>query len=428
MKTFSHIPGVARSAAVLERKEAGAEPKTPLEIKAALDKISDQVKQHGEKAIAEAEKGIKLSTENKEQIDVLLTKQGELSAQLTDSLARLEEVEQKAARRGAGPQEEKSIGRQFVEQEGFANFCKEKGKSKFSVGFKAVTTITSATSGTGAAGANVVRDRVVSPMMTPGQRQLTVRDLIMPGRTASNAIEYVQETGFQNMAAVQAAEGNAKAQSDIAFTLVNSSVATIAHWVKASKQILSDAPMLESYIDGRLRYGLEYAEELQLLMGSGSGGNLNGIYTQATAYSAPAGALVGSATIIDIIRLAMLQATLAEYPPDGTILNPTQWAAIELLKDSEGRYIIGNPQGTLQPTLWGRSVVATQAMTTDKFLVGSFGMGAQVFDREDAGVTVSTEDSDNFTKNLVTILAEERIALAVYRPEAFIKGDLGLVS
>lgn len=399
-----------------------------IEVKEALAKINDQVKEIGEKAVAEAAKGVTMSKEAKEKADELLLKQGELLEAQKALGDRVTEIEQKGARRGGEHDEVKTLGQTFTAQEGFDAFLKGRGKRSFAMDVKAVTTITSATTGTGAAGGNVRADRIQSPLMMPNQRRLTVRDLIAAGRTDSSSIEYVQETGFQNMAAVQATEGAAKAQSDIAFDLVNSPVATIAHWVLASKQILDDAPMLESYIDGRLTYGLKYQEELQLLLGSGSSGNLNGIYTQATAYSQPAGALVGSATILDIIRLAMLQAALAEYPADGTILNPTQWAAMELLKDSEGRYIIGNPQGTAQPTLWGRPVVATNAMTTDKFLVGSFGMGAQVFDREDANVQVSTEDSDNFRKNLVTIRAEERIALAVYRPEAFIKGDLGLVT
>lgn len=403
-------------------------PVMEVETKEALDKITSQVKEFAEKAIAEAKRGIDLTEKEKERVDDLLVKQGEIVTGFNEFKTRLEEIEQKAARRQRGDLEEKSIGQQFVESEGFKSFRGEKGKGKYGMNFKAVTTITSATSGTGAAGANVRADRIASPLLTAPQRRLTVRDLMMPGRTDSSSVEYVQETGYQNMAAVQASEGAAKAQSDIAFNLTTSAVATIAHYVKASKQILADAPMLESYIDGRLRYGLEYQEELQLLMGSGTGGNLNGIYTQATAYSAPVGALVGSATVIDIIRLAMLQSELAEYTTDATVLNPTQWAAIELLKDTTGRYIIGNPQGTLSPTLWARPVVATQAMTTDKFLVGPFKMGSQVFDREDAAVLVSTEDQDNFIKNLVTVLAEERLASAVYRPEAFVKGDLGLVA
>ena len=81
------------------------------------------------------------------------------------------------------------------------------------------------------------------------------------------------------------------------------------------------------------------------------------------------------------------------------------------------------PQGTLSPTLWGLPVVATQSMASGKFLAGAFQLGAQIFDRMDAMVEISTEDDQNFRKNLVTVLAEERLALAVYRPEAFVKGD-----
>jgi HK97 family phage major capsid protein len=119
----------------------------------------------------------------------------------------------------------------------------------------------------------------------------------------------------------------------------------------------------------------------------------------------------------------MLQASLAESPASGIVIHPTDWAGIETTKDSAGNYIIGDPAATLQPRVWGLPVVSTQAMTVDKYLVGAFRLGAQIFDRQDARVEVSTEDSDNFRKNLVTILAEERLALAVYRPTAFVKGD-----
>lgn len=199
---------------------------------------------------------------------------------------------------------------------------------------------------------------------------------------------------------------------------------TIAHFVLATKQILSDVPMMQSYIDGRLRYGLRYAEENQLLNGSGVGTDLNGIYTQASAYSAPIEpTAAGDLTKIDVIRLAILQAFLAEFPANGIVLNPRDWADIELTKTTDGAYIFANPQGGSEPRLWRLPVVETQAMAVDKFLTGAFQMGAQIFDREDATVEASTEDSDNFRKNLVTILAEERIGLAVYRPESFVKGD-----
>lgn len=260
-------------------------------------------------------------------------------------------------------------------------------------------------------------------IVAPVVRRLTIRDLLMPGRTNQASIQYPKETGFTNSAATHTeTAGTAKPQSEIKFDIVTTSVTTIAHWVLATRQILDDAPMLQSYIDGRLRYGLKLVEENQLLNGGGTGTDLNGIYTQATASTANL-AVVSAPTKIDVIRVAMLQATLAEFPPNGVVLHPTDWAGIELTKDTAGAYIIGSPQDSAQPRLWGLPVVETQAMALDKFLVGSFNMGAQIFDREDANVAVSTEDSDNFRKNLVTILAEERLALAVYRPESFVKGD-----
>jgi HK97 family phage major capsid protein len=400
-------------------------------VKDALSKISDKVKEVGEKALSEAEKGVKLSASNKEQIDELLLKQGELIQAQKDLDARLAEAEQKSARDHGKGKKLDTIGHQFVDSEGFKSMADARGPAKYHMGFKAVVDINSGTTGTGAAGDLVVPQRVENPMMTPGLRRLTIRQLIGAGRTNSNSIEYVKESGFQNMAAAQGNEGTAtqseKAQSDIAFEDASAPVVTVAHWMRANKQILADAPRLQSYIDGRMRYGLAFKEELMLLMGAGGAGVMEGVYTAATAYANP-GVTVVDQTAIDTIRLAILQGEVAEYPVDGVVLNPIDWASIELTKDDVGRYIIGNPQGNVTPTLWGRPVVATQAMTIDKFLVGAFGMGAEVFDREDAAVLVSTEDGDNFRKNKVTILAEERLALAIYRDEAFIKGDFGFVT
>jgi HK97 family phage major capsid protein len=115
------------------------------------------------------------------------------------------------------------------------------------------------TTGTGGAGDGIAPDRLAG-IITPPERVMTVRSLLMPGRTASNLIQFVQETGFQNMAA-PVAEGAAKPQSDLTLELVDTPVRTIAHWFKASNQVLADIPLLQSYIDGRARYGLKYEEE-----------------------------------------------------------------------------------------------------------------------------------------------------------------------
>ncbi|WP_350030034.1 phage major capsid protein [Caballeronia sp. GAFFF2] len=416
------LAGIGSIAAAegFRRKNGGAGGDNPEQVMekvtAELKRIGDEVKKSGEEALKQAKSAGDVSAETKAKVDELLLKQGELQARLT-------EAEQKLSRRGSeGGEQVKSLGQLVTENEGIkAVMAAREGKAR--MGLKAITSLT--TNADGSAGALVNADRVQG-IVAPPQRRMTVRDLLTPGRTTSNAIEYMRETGFTNNAAIQATEGAAKAESTMKFDLQTTTVATIAHFVKASKQILDDAAMLASYIDGRLRYGLAYVEELELLKGSGTGGHLNGIYTQAIAYAAPF--VLSGATSIDMLRLALLQSELAELPATGIVTNPTDWTRIELTKTTDGAYLFANPQSIAGPTLWGRPVVNTQAMDVDSFLVGAFKLGAQVFDREDANVQVSTEDGNNFTTNMVTIRAEERLGLAVYRPAAFIKGDFGLVS
>lgn len=299
--------------------------------------------------------------------------------------------------------------------------CWTRPRGRQIVEVKDISSLT--TDAAGSVGALIQPDRA-APVMLP-QRRMTVRALLAQGNTSSAQIEYEREKLFTNSAA-PVAEGTSKPQSELQFEDATANVRTIAHWMRASVQVLADAPALRSIIDQRLRYGLSYVEETQLLNGSGTGQNLPGLVTNATAYAAP-GSLTATAAI-DIIRLMILQVALAEYPANGIVMNPIDMAAIEMLKDGDGRYLIGNPQGTIDKRLWGLPVVETQAMTVDKALVGAFNLGAQIFDRQDATVEVSTEDGDNFTKNKVTIRAEERLALAIYRPQAFVYGDLGRVA
>lgn len=378
------------------------------EFKAATDKV----KETAEDIKGKMEKGEKLSEKAKETADEALMKFNELKAQY-------DELEQKLSRRGAEEPIAKSLGRQMVDSEQYKQLKDDpRGVKNAKMSVKA-TTITNATAGA------LVEPQVVGGVITPPERKLTIRDLLMPGQTDSSAITYMRETGFTNNAAPQANQGAKKAQSDITFDRKTENVETIAHFIKVAKQILNDASMLASSIDQRLMYGLKLKEEEQLLNGDGLNGNLHGIIPQATAFSNPAAA-VKKYTIIDQMRLAMLQAILAEYPASGHVLNPIDWATMELLKDNEGRYIIGQPQGETNPTLWRLPVVETQAITPTKFLTGAFNMAAQIFDAEDASIEVGFEN-DDFTRNLLTILCEERLALAVYRPEAFIYGTLQAV-
>ena len=385
------------------------------EVKAAFDAKHDQVKALAEEALGKAQKGEDLSAATKQLADEALVG-------MNEAKARLDELEQKIARKGADDETRpRSIGEQVLAADEMKAFLASRAsRGRASVEVKAIITSLT-TDAMGSAGDLIVPDRLPG-ILAPGQRRLTVRDLLTPGRTSSTSVQYVKETGFTNAAAtVSETTGALKPQSDIKFDIATSSVTTIAHWVLATRQILDDAPMLQSYIDGRLRYGLALVEENQLLNGGGTGTDLNGIYTQATAFTAPI-TIPAPVTRIDVLRLAVLKSALAELPTTGAVLHPADWASIELLKETTGAYLIGNPQGALAPTLWSLPIVATQAIAQGNFLTGAFRLGAQIFDRWDARVEISTEDDQNFRKNLVTILAEERLALAVYRPEAFVKG------
>lgn len=383
------------------------------EVKAAFDQRFDELKAIAQNALGKAEKGEPLSEGAKQTADEAITAANEAKT-------RLDELEQKMARGGGEDERYQTPGQQFTGSDDIKSFMDNPTAGK-RVGVEVKAIVSSLTTdANGSAGDLIVPQR--GAMLDPVTRRLTVRDLLTPGRTNSNAIQYPVETGFVNNAAtVSETTGPLKPQSEIKFDIRTTSVTTIAHFLLATRQILDDVPMLESYIDGRLRYALAYVEENQLLNGGGTGTDLNGIYTQATAFAAGA-SIVTSPTKIDVLRYAMLQSALAELPATGHVLNPIDWAGIETTKDAAGGYIIGNPVGTLAPTLWGLPVVATQAMAAGNFLTGAFRLGAQIFDRMDARVEISTEDSDNFRRNLVTILAEERLALAVYRPEAFVKG------
>ena len=385
------------------------------QVQADLKGVSDDLKTYAEKSQKEISNHAALSAETKASVDKLLIQQGELQARVQTAEQLMAKLDNGEGGRGRA----KSMGEEFIAAEGFEAFAAKAAgglKSSFSHGLKA--TVTSLPT---SAGDLIVPQHV--GLILPAQRRLTIRDLLSWGRTTSNSVEFVRETGYTNNAApVSENPTNVKPESNLVFELDSAPVATIAHWIRASKQVLSDVAMLASYIDGRLRYGLGLKEEAQLLMGSGIGLNMDGLYTQAIAYSNP-GVTVQAETAIDRLRIALLQVTLAEYDADGIVLSPVDWAEIELTKTTDNAYLFASPTGMAVPGLWGRPVVATQAMTAGDFLVGSFQQAAQGWDREDATVTVSTEDRDNFVKNMVTILAEERVALTVYRPEALVKGD-----
>ncbi len=386
------------------------------ELGASLASIKEQVGNLATDFTSKLAANGEVSAELKEKTDKALSELGDVTTRLSD-------MEKRAAReRVGGDPDEKSLGDIVVEAAGAQSFDSSyRGMIKVKADRAAITSANTTVGAGRSQGTSLVPGARVPGIFGLPERQLTIRDLVMPGQTASSTIEYVKETGFTNNAA-PVAETTTKPYSDLTFDMTSSPVRVLAHLFKASRQILDDAPALRSYIDGRARYGLRFVEENQLLNGSGTGQNLHGLVPQATAFN-PAFAAADE-TAIDRLRLAVLQVVLAEYPATAFVLNPIDWAKIELTKDAGGNYIIGNPQGSLTPTLWNLPVVSTQAMAAGEFLTGAFSYAAQIFDRMDIEVLLSSENVDDFEKNLFTIRAEERLAFAVYRPESFVTGDV----
>lgn len=386
-------------------------------VSADLTRVSDDLTKKAEAAMAEAKNLGTLTAETKGEVDKLIVAQTEATGKVEAITARLEDMEKKAARRGSDNEKVRSMGAQFVEDE----TIKSLDSNKVQAGQTYRATVKNITSAD-------IAEGIVEPTRLPGidqmpKQRLFIRDLIATGRTNSSAIFWVQQTGFTNNAAV-VAEGALKPTSTITFATQVTPVVTIAHLFKASKQILDDFAQLQSTVDAELRYGLRYAEEEEILFGAGGAGNIEGIVPQASAF-VPEFAPEARQNIDDI-RLAILQAQLARLPSTGIVLHHTDWAKMELTKDANEGYILANPLSLAGPRLWGLPVVATEIPAFEgNLLVGAFNTAAQFFVREDANVVIATTNADDFEKNMLTIRCEERGALAVKRPEAFVYGPFG---
>lgn len=330
---------------------------------------------------------------------------------IDDVKGRVTDLERRGARERDVTEAPVSWGSTFIEskkQEIEALAKSTKGSVGLSL--KALTTGTTS-------GGPLTQPYRDSTTMMP-RRRLTVRDLLSVVSIASGSVEYARQTARATGAAA-VAEGAAKPESSLAFELVTLPTRVIAHWTKASRQILDDAPQLGDMIDVEMRSGLALAEEGQLLLGSGSGQNLTGLVPAATAFSDPTG--IVSPTMLDKVSAGILQVNLADFEANGIVLHPTDWTKIGLLKDAGGNYILGNPGETTEPRLFGLPVVRTSALPAGHFLIGDFAAAATLYDRWEPRVEVGFE-LDDFTKNLVTILAEERLALAIRQSAALVYG------
>lgn len=390
----------------------GGTAMTPEQLGKFVKDALDEVKKIADGAEKEVKRLGDLSTETKANADQAL-----LKFNVLDELkSRVDDMEQRMSRPGGAGlgDEEKSFGLQVAESDAVkALASKERPSARIEL--KAITTANNS------AGGFIVSQRETEPVAMPRRPDLIMRDLltVMPIETGS--VDYPKQSVRTN-AAAPVPEGEAKPYSNYGWTRATAPVRTIAHLAKLTRQALDDAPRLQAEVDSEMRYGLALAEDSQILLGDGTGENLLGLYPQATAYAAPSGISITTPNKMDKLRLALLQASLGLYPADAIVLHETDWTDIELTKDANGRYIFANPTGIAGPVLWGKRVLSTVSMAQGTFLVGAFRVAATLYDRLSPEVLISSENADDSEKNLLTMRCEERLALAVKRPAALIKG------
>jgi HK97 family phage major capsid protein len=317
----------------------------------------------------------------------------------------------------------RSIGAMLVESEQYKAFKKGTPYQRSGVEFADLiqfrATVTTA---------SISADEIILPDRLPGvqmllQQRLTIADLLAQGQTASNKIQYIQETSYTN-AAAGVNEGATKPEASFEVELAEASVRKIAVTAKISDEMLEDWPYIQSYVDSRLSFMVQEREELELLLGDGNAPNITGLLNTADIQTQA----MGTDSAVDAIYKAITKIRVtAKVEPDGVVIHPNDWEDIRLTKDANGQYLAGGPfyapygqgQFTAIDRIWGLPTVVTSNMTENTALVGAFRTQAQVFRRKGLTIEMTNSNEDDFKKNLVAIRAEERLALCVYRPEAF---------
>ena len=268
-------------------------------------------------------------------------------------------------------------------------------------------------------------DRVAGYKFDP-TRSTHVRQLIPTGSTASDVVRFVKESAYDNGAAATA-EGATMAQSDFDFTASDANVQKISTYFRISEEMLADTPQLTSYLSSRAPEKLLEVEDTQILSGTGVAPQLSGIITDSTDFAAGGFAnAIESANEFDVLTVAMNQLALANYQANYIMINPTDFHKILLLKDSNNNYLKDQWYQGLEPRINGVPVVLSTAITSDKYLIGNFSVGTQLWIRDNVSVEFFREDGTNVRDGFVTCRVMERVALTNYLPNAFVNGDFSV--
>lgn len=272
-------------------------------------------------------------------------------------------------------------------------------------------------------------------IVTAYTQRPTIASWLGSGTITSNAIVYFVEKVWDdstNGTFGMIAEGADKpGMTPPDYTEVTEVLKKLAGWIKLSMEMAEDAEFLVSEINNRLLFQLLVAEEAQLLNGDGTGQKIKGLLNREGVQKKISANAAGN---LDAVYESMNAVfTKTGLRADGIVINPADYEKFRLQKDSNGQYLAGGPftgqygvGGILQdPPLWGLNTIQTTSIPAGKVLIGAGQAAATVYRKGGIRVETSNADRDDFTKNQFTILAEERLALAVRRPDAFVELTLG---
>ena len=365
-------------------------------LEKAIEKFEGQLKEKGS-----------VDTEVKSEVNALATKFKELQDEIKD-------IAQKANGYQGG-ESHLSIGEAFVKSAQFqALQAKNVERARIELPQNLVETKSTTINGTG------TTFPFQRPGMIPGSFvPLTVRAAMRVIPVTSNAVNSLREASWLNSAA-EASEGSAKRESDITFEPYDVPVRTVAHWLKISNQLLADAPAVVAYIETRLRDGLEQRIEAQLLNGNGSSPNISGLTNAGnfTAYTPTSGD-----TLVDAINRIKYTMWATGNMPDIVIVNPADWGAMERTRETAGggMYLYGAPGTNAGMNPFGLNVILSTYLQAGRVLVGRFSDSAVLYERSGTVVEMGYQNAD-FTNNLITIRAEQRLGLGVDRPAGIYYG------
>lgn len=274
----------------------------------------------------------------------------------------------------------------------------------------------------------VVADETIVPQFKFDPTRAThIRQLLPIGSTDAQVIRFPKESGYDETSVGATAEGAALAQTDFDITATSVNVNRIGTFLRVTEEMLNDTPQLSSYISARVPEKILSIEDTQLLNGSGTGANQSGLFTDGTAFNATTSGFTGTAGVdnaneYDVLVAALNQLALSNYQADTILLNQTDLHRIALLKSTQNEYLRQQIYSGLVPQIMGVNITTNTAVTAGKFLVGNLRQASQLWVRENLSVEFSRDDNVNFTKNLVTIRVQERIALTNYLPNAIVQG------